>query len=152
MAFTWSTSIAVDTEILNAAIDEIEGNLGTLKSSILDKNPTVSKVSTPSLDASAQGVKIIDDVYSDLQDYLDQIKSENYCRGYITSYHSALHTTYNNGENSSHNSSVNSSLYSSLCSDQHSSIYGGNYNTNNGGYYTGTNNGRHVTYHDTYNN
>jgi hypothetical protein len=102
MAFTWQNSTNEGDEVKINQLNEIKVNLDELNQSILEKNPQIDKVETSDLDNVLPGREISTAATQDARDYLDQLKSENYCRSYYGAKHEALNTAKNDAVYSGH--------------------------------------------------
>ena len=90
MPFTWVYPANPGDYAQSEEIQEIRTNSNTLATNILSQTP-VSSETIPFLQPLADGLIIQNQVGDELQENLDILKSENYCRG----HHNARHISNN---------------------------------------------------------
>jgi len=147
MAFTWVYPANPGDYAQSEEVQEIRDNTNTLATNILDPTPASSQTIS-FLQPLADGLVVQDEVGDELQENLDTLKAENYCRG----HHNARHI--------SNNASDRVAIHNLECTDL---ATGGNI-SDNSDYriakhtsYQITNNGNHNsarngTYHRDYDN
>lgn len=90
MPFTWVYPAAPGDYVQSEEIQEVRTNSNTLATNIFDPTPASSE-SISFLQPLADGIVVQNPVGDELQENLDVLKSENYCRG----HHNARHISNN---------------------------------------------------------
>ncbi len=138
MSFTWIYPSSVGDYIQSEEIVEIRDNIETIKTSILNPTPA-STESVVFNEPLADNIVAQDEVGDELQENLNTLRSENYCRGHHSSEHLSNNITDHVVVQSIHCFSDNPLGYASQYSTYHIAQHSDNKINNDSSNY-GTNN------------